>query len=100
MERLKNIIGPMIKHRLITYQHESIFTNFEILKEVIQIHIDTEERLLRDTDNMKSDGHIDTTDQLQIHYEKHKEFLQKVIDLEKGLDEHIKLYDYIHLHRL
>ena len=100
MERLKNILGPMIKNRLITYQHGAIFTNFDILKEVIQIHIDTEEKLLRDKDNMKSDGHIDITDQLQIHYEKHKEFLQKVLDLEKELDEHIKLYDYIHLHSL
>jgi len=100
MERLKNIIGPMIKHRFINYQHKAIFDNFDILKTVLYNHIDTEERLLRDKDNMKSDGHIDTTDQLQIHYEKHREFLQKVIELEKELYEHIKIYDYVHLHRL
>ena len=100
MERLKNILGPMIKHRFINYQHKSIFDNFEILKTVLYNHIDTEERLLRDKNNMKSDGHIDITDQLQIHYEKHREFLQKVLELEKELYEHIKIYDYVHLHHL
>jgi len=90
----------MIRNRLINYQHEAIFSNFEILKEVIQGHIDTEEKLLEIRNLVKSDGHIDTTDQLQAHYEQHKEFLQKVIQLEKDLDKHIKLYDYIHLHRL
>jgi len=100
MERLKNIVGPMLKNRLINYQHETIFTNFEILKEVIQRHIETEEKLLEVRNLVKPDGHIDTVDQLQGHCEQHKEFLQKVIQLEKDLDRHIKLYDYIHLHRL
>ena len=100
MERLKNILGPMIKHRLINYQHEAIFTNFEILKEIIQTHINTEEKLLEVREHVKPNGHIDIDDQLQAHYEQHKEFLQKVIQLEIDLDRHIKLYDYIHLHRL
>ena len=100
MERLKNIIGPMIKHRLVNYQHKAIFDNFEILKTVLYNHRDTEERLLRDNDLIKSDSHIDMTDQLQDHYDKHRIFLQKVLELEKELHEHINLYDYIHLHRL
>ena len=100
MERLKNILGPMIKHRFINHQHKAIFNNFEILKTVLYNHIDTEERLLRDNDLIKSDSHIDTTDQLQAHYDKHRLFLQKVLDLEKELHEHIKLFDYIHLPRL
>ena len=100
MEQLKNILEPMIKNKLINSQHDNIFSNFEILKKSIQTHINSEEKLLEIRNIVKPEGHIDTTDQLNIHYQKHKEFLEKVNELEKELNNHIKLYDYIHLHRL
>jgi len=97
MERLKNILGPMIRNGIINHQHKGLMANFNILKTIIQNHIATEHSLLHVREKETYDGQ---NDQLQAHYEQHKEFLQKVIQLEKDLDKHIKLYDYIHLHRL
>ena len=96
MDRLKKIIQPII----IKYQHDAIKTNFDILKTVIHNHIDSENFLLDVRNEVKPDTHMDVNDKIKKHKEKHAEFLQKIYELELELDNHIKLYDIIHIHRL
>ena len=86
MERLHKIIH----HLVIRYQHGSISSNFDIIRHVIENHITTEEGSLEE-------GSLEYKDNIREHSEKHKEFLQRIIELEKEVNEHIKLYK---VHRL
>ena len=81
-------------------QHSDIFNSFKHLKYLIRNHIDDENLLLDINNKNKPKTHIDVFDKIKLHKEKHEEFLKKVIELEKELDDHIKLYDNIHIHKL
>ena len=84
MERLQRIFIPLIQNRLLAQQHTAIFTNFKILLDVIQNHINTEDLLLKDD---------------YTHRNKHKAFLHRIRQLEIEMKEHINLYDS-NMHKL
>ena len=86
--------------KLIRHQHGVIFNSFSVLKYLIKNHINDENALLDNHNELKPDTHIDVFDKIRIHKEKHEEFLQTIIEIEKELDKHIKLYDSIHIHKL
>ena len=94
MERLKK----MCKHIIIRHQHEAISINFDILKYVIAKHINTENLLLDERN--KTNIHSDVSDTIKEHKKRHKEILNRLFVLEEDLNEHIKLYDQLHIHRL
>tara|TARA_B100000902_G_C26717221_1_gene624825 strand:- start:221 stop:505 length:285 start_codon:yes stop_codon:yes gene_type:complete len=94
MERLKK----MCKHIILRHQHDAITINFDILKNVIVNHIDTENLLLDERN--KTNIHINVSDTLKEHKKRHKEILNRLFVLEEDLNEHIKLYDQLHIHRL
>ena len=96
MERLKK----MCKHIIIRHQHEAISINFDILKYVIAKHINTENLLLDERNKTKQKTHIDVSDTIKEHKKRHKEILNRLFVLEKDVNEHIKLYDQLHIHRL
>ena len=96
MDRLK----IFIKHVIIRHQHDAININFDILKNILIQHNDYENILLDHQYKNISDTHIDISEKIKLHKQQHHIFLQKIFKLEKELDEHLKLYDYIHLHRL
>ena len=72
MDRLHKVF----QHLMIRYQHESISNNFDILKNVIEGHIITEDKY-----NPKT----------KEHTEKHAVILRKIDDLEIELKEHLIL---------
>ena len=88
MERLKK----MCKHIILRHQHDAITINFDILKNVIVNHIDTENLLL--DEHNKRNIHINVSDTIKEHKKRHKEILNKLIVIEK------ELYDHIHIHKL
>ena len=92
MERLKK----MCKHIILRHQHDAITINFDILKNVIVNHIDTENLLLDE----RNKTNIDVSDSIKEHKKRHKEILNRLFVLEEDLNEHIKLYDQLHIHRL
>ena len=94
MERLKK----MCKHIILRHQHDAITINFDILKNVIVNHIDTENLLLDERN--KTNIHSDVSDTIKEHKKRHKEILNRLFVLEEDLNEHIKLYDQLHIHRL
>ena len=94
MERLQK----MCKHIILRHQHDAITINFDILKNVIVNHIDTENLLL--DEHNKRNIHINVSDTIKEHKKRHKEILNRLFVLEKDLNEHIKLYDQLHIHRL
>ena len=94
MERLKK----MCKHIILRHQHDAITINFDILKNVIVNHIDTENLLLDERN--KINIHINVSDSIKEHKKRHKEILNRLFVLEEDLNEHIKLYDQLHIHRL
>ena len=96
MDRLKKIIN----HSLIKYQHDSIILNFDILKEVVQIHLDTENMLLDIRNKCKPETHMEITDKINKHKNEHALFLQKIYDLEEEFKLHINRYDKRHIHKL
>ena len=91
-----NRLQTIIQHLLIKYHHGVISDNFDILRHVIEGHIVVEGKVFRYNDNIKSD----VIDEIKEHTEQHKEFLQKVIDLEPDLKEHFQSYDHLHIHKL
>ena len=92
MERLKK----MCKHIILRHQHDAITINFDILKNVIVNHVDTENLLLDECNKTN----IDVSDSIKEHKKRHKEILNRLFVLEEDLNEHIKLYDQLHIHRL
>ena len=92
MERLKK----MCKHIILRHQHDAITINFDILKNVIVNHVDTENLLLDE----RNKTHINVSDSIKKHKKRHKEILNRLFVLEEDLNEHIKLYDQLHIHRL
>ena len=96
MERLKK----MCKHIILRHQHDAITINFDILKNVIVNHIDTENLLLDERNKTKQKTNIDVSDTIKEHKKRHKEILNRLFVLEEDLNEHIKLYDQLHIHRL
>tara|TARA_Y100000591_G_C21638272_1_gene596449 strand:- start:13 stop:303 length:291 start_codon:yes stop_codon:yes gene_type:complete len=95
-----NRLTKFIKHFIIKHQHDAININFDILKNILIQHIDYENYLLDYQKKNISNTHIDINEKIKQHKQKHYEFLQKIINMEKELNEHLKVYDYIHLHRL
>ena len=92
MEKLKK----MCKHIILRHQHDAITINFDILKNVIVNHVDTENLLLDE----RNKTNIDVSDSIKEHKKRHKEILNRLFVLEEDLNEHIKLYDQLHIHRL
>ena len=92
MERLKK----MCKYIILRHQNDAITINFDILKNVIVNHVDTENILLDE----RNKTNIDVSDLIKEHKKRHKEILNRLFVLEEDLNEHIKLYDQLHIHRL
>lgn len=95
-----NRVTRFIKHIIIRHQHDAITVNFDILKQLLIQHIQYENYLVDYQKKVISNTQIDINEKIKLHKQKHIEFLQKIITLEKELDDHLKIYDYIRLHRL
>ena len=74
-----NRLQKIFQHLVTKHHHNAISTNFDILRHVIEGHIVTEDKLLKNNDKAKE------------HIEKHADILRKITELEVELKEHFKL---------
>ena len=81
-------------------QHKDIFTLINYLRIIVKNHIDTENELLDYRFKKKPDTHIDIDDKILRHKDKHRLFIKMIDELESSFENHIKLYDKVHIHKL